>query len=181
MPAPDSHVQILRKMIGDVGATGHFSQTELEAYLTRRGFRAVALLLSYVPPVRPNDTTYYTNLGNWNDAAVVKYLDGSAVTFVSEDKTAGVWHTHRNPESLYIDGIAYDLNGAAADALDDWSAYYATAYNVTLPGGGQFTRSQITSQLAERAASFRAKSWGNSVLLQRDDELNAVQEPPPWL
>lgn len=176
----DRHVASLRKMIGDTDT--YFSTAELEAYLSRRGFRAVALLLSYVPPIRPDTTTYYTNLGNWSDSTVVRYLDNSAVTFVSQDLVSGVFITARNPESLYLDGVAYDLNGAAADALDDWSAYYATAYSIMLPGGGQFTRSQITQQLAERADSFRKKQWANSVLLQRDDELNTtVENNQPWL
>jgi len=67
-----------------------------------------------------------------------------------------------------ISGLAYDLNGAAADVLTDWAAAVKDGYDVTLDGQSM-SRSQRHSQLLEQAEAFRARSPIGSVRMRRRD------------
>jgi hypothetical protein len=67
-----------------------------------------------------------------------------------------------------ISGLAYDLNGAAADVLTDWAASVKGGYDVTIDGQA-LRRSQRHAQLLAQAEAFRSKAVIGSVRLTRSD------------
>ncbi len=70
---------------------------------------------------------------------------------------------------LFLTGLAYDLNRAAADVLTDWAAAVKGGYDVTVDGQ-QMTRSQRHSQLLEQAKAFRNRAVVGTVRLRRGDQ-----------
>lgn len=69
---------------------------------------------------------------------------------------------------LYLTGLAYDLNAAAADVLTDWAAAVKEGYDVTVDGQ-QMSRSQRHRQLLEQARTFRSQAVAGPVQLRRAD------------
>ncbi|HSC20598.1 MAG TPA: hypothetical protein VLC07_02620 [Solirubrobacterales bacterium] len=77
--------------------------------------------------------------------------------------------TDQSTYFLYLTGLAYDLNGAAADVLTDWAAAVKGGYDVTVDGQ-QMTRSQRHTQLLEQAKAFRSRAIVGSVRMRRGDQ-----------
>lgn len=67
-----------------------------------------------------------------------------------------------------MSGIAYDLNGAAADVLTDWASAVKLGYDITAEGES-LTRSQRHAQLLEQAQAFRSRAVIGSISLTRSD------------
>lgn len=72
---------------------------------------------------------------------------------------------------LFLAGLAYDLNGAAADVLTAWAAAVKGGYDVTVDGQ-QMTRSQRHTQLLEQAKAFRNRAIIGGVRMRRGDQLS---------
>jgi hypothetical protein len=67
-----------------------------------------------------------------------------------------------------LTGLAYDLNGAAADVLTAWAAAVQQGYDVTIDGQ-QMRRSQRHEQLLKQAETYRARAVVGTVKLHRTD------------
>lgn len=102
-------------------------------------------------------------------SAAVFDFDGKSVAGVTVYPDGRLeFDTDQTSKALMLTGIAYDLNGAAADVLTDWAAAVKGGYDVTVDGQSM-KRSQRHSQLLAQAETFRAKAVIASVSMHRSD------------
>jgi hypothetical protein len=73
-------------------------------------------------------------------------------------------------DPLFVDGRSYDLAGAAADALEEWAARLARAYDVS-SDGQSLARSQQARALLAAAQQFRTQQRPRTGVLQRPEDL----------
>lgn len=109
---------------------------------------------------------YSATLGAWDSGWVtVPVLPGTVTT----DLLAGRWNvsnpdlTWVPPDSVRVQGVIYDLYGAAADALA--RDVTSTVVSFTTTGGESIT----TAPVGDLVADYRARSWAGSVVLDRGD------------
>lgn len=103
------------------------------------------------------------------ETVTVVEVNGAAIEGVTAHRDGRLeFATDQSFHVPLITGLAYDLNGAAADVLTDWAAAVKDGYDVTLDGQSM-TRSQRHSQLLKQAEAFRARSPIGSVRMRRRD------------
>jgi len=160
----------LRRMIGDDGDT--FSDDELDAILDRWAETLVNLPLQPIwEGVGASRTArrWRLPLPAWEADAVVH--DGSVpVSLRVSDWVAGWVEVDPRTAPLYVNGRSYDLAGAAADALEEWAARLARAYDVS-SDGQSLARSQQARALLTAAQQFRAQQRPRTGVLQRPEDL----------
>lgn len=149
----------LRKLINDPAGTDEvFTDDDLQGFLDGGRVDVFGELLSSVPELVNGTTLYRAHLsqqGMWeSDVALV---DGSGVTLTptTSDCMVGRWDfTAGQAPPVRVTGKYYDLNDAAATALEAWAAREALAYDFSADGAS-YRRSQKAENLRALAATFR--------------------------
>lgn len=101
--------------------------------------------------------------------AAVFALNGAAVSGVTIHGDGRLaFDADQSQQSLLLTGLAYDLNAAAADVLEQRAAGLAEGYDITVDGQ-TMKRSQRHAQLLEQAKAYRSKAVIKTVRLTRSD------------
>lgn len=159
----------------EIAGTAYWTDGQLQAVLDRRVSQR---LLD--APVEKQATTSET--GQWQSldgqVQVAGTLDAEqarvtsfgalvpGVTICGDGRLT--FETDQLSSPLFLTGLVYDLNAAAADVLTDWAAAVKGGYDVTVDGQ-QMKRSQRHSQLLTQAEAFARKAVAGSVRLRRSD------------
>jgi hypothetical protein len=182
-PVPDNLVDELRRMVAvevdqyKIAGTTYWSHQQLQRVLDRHV--SGQFLQTPVERVRTLDEDNRWVVLN-GEVAVSGALDPESAkvtdsagrlvegaTFHSDGRIE--FASDQSTYFLYLTGLAYDLNGAAADVLTDWAAAVKGGYDVTIDGQ-QMTRSQRHAQLLDQAKAFRSRAIVGSVRMRRGDQ-----------
>ena len=155
----------LRVLLGDT--ENGYTDEELRQYLDERQRAAdgFARLLGWTQGATVG-AVYAATLGGWDAGYVfTPALPGT----VTGDLLAGRWTvsnpdtTWVPPDSVRVQGVIYDVYGAAADALARDISSRVVSFTTT--GGESLT----TGTVGDLVADYRARSWAGSVVLDRGD------------
>lgn len=163
----------LRAKINDPAGSGQaLSDQELQDLLDGRRRDFAMLGLEAVPAYPGGVLTYLefaAEWSDWEDGVVLRDSSLAPVTPETSDLVAGRWtFAAEPPYPIYLTGRTYDLNGAAADALEQLAAAKATAFDFS-SGGQTFQRSQQATALAAQAERYRRMARPQSGTLVRED------------
>jgi hypothetical protein len=161
-----------------IGSTAYWTDDQLEGVLANH----VAEQLLQVPVVEVVTRSEANQLQAMNahvtfpgtldiETATVTDSAGAAVegvTFHADGRLDFASDQIGRP--LYLTGLVYDLNAAAADVLTDWASAVKGGYDVTVDGQ-QLKRSQRHAQLLAQAEEFKRKRVIRSVRMRRGDQL----------
>jgi hypothetical protein len=166
-------IERVRRMIGDPASDARiFSDEEIQDRLDERRIRIVSELLEEVPELSTTGwvhKTYTANRGAWEGSPALVDGDGAALTPSTSDLINGVWiFTADTDPPVRITGYLYDLNGSAADLLDDWAAKHKLEYEFTTDGQ-EFREQQKFQQLGTLAAKYRRRQWPRVMRMSRRD------------
>lgn len=160
-----------------VGGTAYWTDDQLKAVLDRHV--SEQLLQAPVERVRTLDETNRWVVLN-GTVAISGALD-TETAHINDSAGRSLEGTTIHPDGriefaedqiryfLYLTGLAYDLNCAAADVLTDWAAAVKAGYDVVVDGQ-QMSRSQRHAQLLKQAETFRNKAVVGSVRVRRGDQ-----------
>lgn len=99
--------------------------------------------------------THYSRYQHWETDATLADGNGETLTPSASAPMGGRWtFTSGQPPPVYATGRVYDLNAAAADALDVWAAQMSGQYDFSADGA-TFKRGQLAGSLRGQAANFR--------------------------
>ncbi len=73
-----------------------------------------------------------------------------------------------NYQVLYLQGMAYDINAAAADGWERIAARHVDEFDLSADGSS-LKRSQVYEQATAQAAKYRSKAWAVPVSVDRAD------------
>lgn len=166
-------IRRLRLMIGDpAGAGEQFSSEELQSYLDRGRVEVRYAPLHAEPTFLPGGLVeyrdYFSGDADWEASLTLldaSYADVTSLLIPADAETNNpggkladlgkfVFSAHQAPP-VFILGAHYDLNGAAADALDAWVA--AEKDSIDFSSDGQsFHRSQRVATRERLAKKYRA-------------------------
>ncbi len=159
MTALISHIRLL---ISDpAGVSEIFSDDELCAFADARRTDVLYQPLSPLPSIAPGGAVSYLTWaadgGPWETTG--QLLDGSynVLTPTTSDWIGGRWTFATTQSAVRILGARYDLNAAAADAVDAWIAKVALQYDFAVDGG-DYKRSQMRAGLEALRNRLRAQS-----------------------
>lgn len=155
----------LRTLLGS-SETG-FTNDQLRQYLDEnaRGADGYARLLGWTSSATVS-AVYAAPLGGWDDGWTATPAFPGTVT---PDLVAGRWtitgadSTWTPPETVRVQGVIYDVYGAAADALTRDATDRVVSFTTS---GGETIRTADSSQLV---TEYRSRSWAASVVLDRGD------------
>lgn len=158
----------LRRLVGDpAGASQSFSDDELQEALDSHRREARYARLTEVESIASSGTVtskdFEAGVGNWESGA---QLTDSGFNVLSSGITAdlltGRWTFAAEPKwPLHVTGWYYDLQGAAADVLDEWAAKEKLSFDFSADGQS-FKRSQKAERLLALAAECRKQAWAGS-------------------
>lgn len=151
-----------RALISDPAGAGQvFGDQEVQDALD--GHRTVAryTMLSPDPTQSAGGVSYleyHADVGDWEAGTQLVSASYSALAPSVSDYQGGRWtFAASTPPSVYILGQTYDINGAAADLLEQRAVRLAGEFDVTIEGEGTYRRSQPPEQLQALARSLRKR------------------------
>jgi hypothetical protein len=168
-------IALLRRAIGDAaGASQVFSDDELQAFLDARRFETRGLRLREEGTLVGGLISYYdfySAYGDWESDGVLFQPDGTTVTPDTSEWLVGHWQfsAAQTVLPLSIRGKFYDVNAAAADALEAWAGKVALDFDFSTQGES-FSRSQKQSQLLALARQYRARQLLGVAEVRRSDQ-----------
>jgi hypothetical protein len=154
-----------------------WSDAELEAKLLQRiSARLVQARIELIPTIGElggmvflNGEVRFEGTLDVEEASVVSFWGGPINGDFTVSPNGFVEFTESQiSTSPLLSGIAYDLNGAAADVLTDWASAVKLGYDITTDAQ-TLTRSQRHAQILEQAENFRKRATIGSVQLVRRD------------
>lgn len=164
----------LRGMIYDpAGASQSLSDDEIQACFDAHR------LDFYQTPMYAQPTTlvggsvayyhYYASVGDWESAPTLQDSDYATLTASGTALDRGVWTfgTSQQPP-VYISGAAYDIYGAAVDALYQLLAKERSAIDFDADGAS-FKRSQRVKHIEGLLKQYGARALVGSVTMTRSD------------
>lgn len=107
--------------------------------------------------VGPTYLTYRSGWTDWGANVVLQNSSYATLTPSAADHARGSWRFATEPAyPVYATGQAYDLFGAAAEALYQWAGKLALAYDFE-SNTQRYTRSQQAAMLLTQARALRAR------------------------
>ena len=164
----------LRGMIYDpAGASQTFSDDQLQVYLDNLRNDLYQSELYAQPTVVAGGSVayyyYYAPYGDWESSPVLEDGNWATVTPSGTALQRGVWTFGSSQQPpVYLTGNAYDLYGAAVEALRAMQAMERNAIDFTADGA-RFDRSQRFAHLESLIISYSAKAQVNFVQMVRTD------------
>lgn len=167
MPVRDSMANLItrvRELIDDAaGADEVFTDQQVQDTLDMRRHRLVREPLAAISSVAVSGITsyleYVSTYGYWEEDVLLQ--DGSFATLTASDSDyrTGKWTfaSNQNPP-VFLTGYAYDIYGAAADMLEQWTAKVKTDYDF-LSSGRTFKRSQQGEGIERLIRMYRNRQW----------------------
>ena len=159
-----------------IGTTAYWIDEQLGALLDKRV--SARYLQAPVERIRTRDSKGIFVIVNGEvevagrldvDTAVVIDNTGSTIAGVTFHPDGRMeFDADQSSRPLFLTGLAYDLNAAAADVLTDWASAVKEGYDVTADGQ-TLTRSQRHKQMLEQAKTFRNRALAGSVRMHRSD------------
>ena len=177
-------IQHLRLMIGDSAAvpTPQFIDDDLQIFLDRH--REVIRYAIMKPEQTPAPFTgiaqyldFYADNQFWESDVTFYRMNFSAIIPDMIDCITG--HISFNISMIppiFIVGKYYDMNGAAADALDAWASAVALQTE-THEGDAQYNLQQKSQALLKMSEIYRKKAWSGVHSIIRND---TFVEGNPW-
>jgi len=168
-------ITLLRRAIGDAaGASQVFSDDELQAFLDARRFETRGLRLREEGTLSGGVVSYYdfySQYENWESDGVLSQPDGTTFTPDTSEWLVGHWRFNAAQTilPLSIRGKFYDVNAAAADALEAWAGKVALDFDFATQGES-FSRSQKQKQLLTLAQQYRARQLVSIAEISRGDQ-----------
>lgn len=170
-----------RRLIGDpAGASEVFSDADIQDSLDRRRRDISRLEMIAVSTVAVGGITsyldYYTDGGHWEQDAVLQdpnfkvlTTSTSPVAITLADYLTGRWTLSASQDPpVIITGKQFDLNGAAADLLEEWLSRVKLEFDF-LSAGRTFKRSQQIDALLSLSERYRRRQWiGYSAMVRTD-------------
>ncbi len=121
---------------------------------------------------------YYSLYHWWEGDVVIQDGHFIVLTPLTSDYVVGHWQFELNVFTqgvvpgqyppLFATGKIYDLNGACADLMDMWAAFYARSFNFSADGRS-FSRGMIAPALMKQAEAFRRKARPRDMQAVRND------------
>lgn len=169
----------LRTLLGSAAAA--YTDDELREYLdsAARPATAFARLIGWTDDASVV-AVYAATLPAWDDGGWVLTpdpTDYSASVSVTSDPLAGRWTVtdtageYPPPSRLRVDGVVYDLFGAAAEVLSTSGESRVVEFTTS---GGESLRTEDSDALIAR---YRSQSWAGSLTVERDDSVGTAA---PW-
>jgi hypothetical protein len=163
----------VRLAIGDPsGAAQTFTDDHLQMFLDARRVLARYWRLEAHPDnalASPQYLLYTSLYQNWESDGKLYTADNVEITPAASDWLNGQWTMATSTlPPVYIVGKVYDVNAAAADALEAWAAALATEFDFSAQGES-FSRSQKSKRLFELAQQFRVRQFPLTVEQARLD------------
>lgn len=164
-------IALVRKMTGDNQV---FSDDELQASLDAWRFQTAGIRLRTEGTLESGTLKYYdffSDYGNWESDGVLFQPDGTVVAPSVSEWLIGHWSfaTAQTVLPLSVRGKFYDVNAAAADALEAWAGKVALEFDFSTQGES-FSRSQKQEQLLALARKYRAKQMVCISEIHRGDQ-----------
>lgn len=170
-------ITLLRARVGDTDTPAQYTDDALEGYLDRNRIvirHEMSLVVLYPGPPRIvngalKSLVYYTEYGPWESDT--KAYDGAyaLLTPASVNYITGVWEFADEPAwPVYVQGAAYDINLAAAEALEDWATALSRDYDFS-SNEQSFSRSQQVKMLRDAARQYRVAGRVQSATKVRID------------
>jgi len=166
-------ITLLRTLINDANAsTQTFTDDELEDMLDAHCQRYDQAEM--IPVETINATTleyeylaYGMRVGYWEGSPVIQDADLATLTPSASDLIRGRWTltTSQDPP-CYITGTAYDIYGAAADAIETMAAKRMLGYD-DLNSRFSRPRSQDIAAMHRVAERYRQMSWPNALTVRQ--------------
>ncbi len=112
---------------------------------------------------------YFTELGGWEDGAVIKQNLSIPVTPSLIEPIAGHFQfaTTTLPP-LYITGSIHDVYHCAADLLERWSASWVMSYTVNVDGQS-LQRGMVAPAMMALAKTYRRQQRAGTISMTRSD------------
>jgi hypothetical protein len=157
---------------------GRFNDQALKAALAARvSDRPIQRPVDRIRTIAAGGTTEVragsVSIAGTLDAEAAVVLDTTGAVLAADEVTVQpdghmAFAEDVSDRSLRLTGLAYDLNGAAADVLTSWAAMVAEDYDVMVDGQSM-KRSQRHAQLLKQAETFRSKALIGTVSMKRHD------------
>lgn len=164
----------LRGMIYDpAGASQLLSDDEIQAHLDAHRMDFYQSSLYAQPTTLAGGSVayyyYYASVGDWESAPTLQNSDYATLTPSGTVLQRGMWTfgTSQQPP-VYITGAAYDIYGAAVDALRILLAKERTTIDFDADGAS-FKRSQRVKHIEGLIATYSARAQVGSVVMVRSD------------
>ena len=164
MVALISHIRLL--IADPSGIDEVFSDDELCTFADARRTDVLYQPLIPLPSIAPGGAvTYLTwtaDSGFWETTGQLLDASYNVLTPATSDWKVGRWTFATSQTSVVINGVRYDLNAAAADAVDAWLAKIALVYDFGADGG-DYKRSQMRAGLEALRNRLRALSTSGGI------------------
>jgi hypothetical protein len=168
-------IALLRRAIGDTaGASQVFGDDELQAFLDARRFETRGMRLREEGTLSGGVVLYYdfySQYENWESGGVLFQPDGTTVAPDTSEWLVGHWQFNaaQTVLPLSIRGKFYDVNAAAADALEAWAGKVSLDFDFSTQGES-FSRSQKQKQLLALSQQYRARQLLSVAEIRRGDQ-----------
>lgn len=170
-------IQRVRLLINDpnpnfTDTVVQFSDLEIQEVMDESRLDVVNGTLTAKPTFSGTSITfldYYSDLGGWEEGAVLKQFLTRTVTPSISEPIVGHWQFAQTTlPPIYVTGALHDVYRSAADLLERWSARWVLRYNVTTDGQSA-QRSQASTALLNLANKYRMKQRAQSIAIMRTD------------
>jgi hypothetical protein len=164
----------LRNLIGDTAGTSQvWSDDDLQDALDAFRIEERYLPLAEQDTIAPGGAVSYliflAPCGDWDEAAQLVDNGYAVLSPATSDFQNGRWTFTTEPAyPVYLTGYTYDLNGAAAQILDQWAAQVKLQFSFS-SGQQRFERQQQHAMLTQQAALCRRKQRPRCVPQIRGD------------
>ena len=119
---------------------------------------------------------YYSDMGGWEDGAVLKQNLSIIVTPSAIEPIAGHFQFAANTfPPVFITGKLFDRYRAAADLLERLAAQWVLSYSMTVDGQS-LQRNQATRSILLLVKEYRRKQRPRAITVKRSDFAGSVGE-----
>lgn len=168
----------LRQAVGDLDEPRFYTDDQLQAFLdmNRLVDQSDDGYLRRLTPLSPavvsgalRYTRFRSEAGYWEDGLSLYDSSLQELTPDETDLISGLFVFASEPSMpVYIQGNSYDVDSAAAQALEEWASALARDYDFA-SSGQDFKRSQQVKHLREAAAGFRRRAPVRAAEKRRGD------------
>jgi hypothetical protein len=188
-----SLLSTLRGLIND-GGTAVFTDDALQRHLDNHRYDIRHEPLTPLPTwTGGGSVSYYDYRSRYGDyettqagTAIFVIEDGvgtnvGTAAWANVDYQLGIitFTTDYAGTALYLSGRSYDMYGAAADVLDDWSQKVALEFDFS-SDQQSFTRSQKQAMLKTAAEGYRRKAKPRTAKITRGDIAGSGEKARRW-
>jgi hypothetical protein len=174
----------VRRMIGDPGAmcTPYWTDDQIQDELDKNREDFSELELTPMEQVNPVNRyirwyAFYANWGMWEADYQLQDHSWQWIRADQADLLLGRWFFKTSQFlPVFVTGKSYDVNSAAANLLDAWSASFMTAYDVSTDLQ-RFSRSQIFKNMQCLACIYRRQGRISEIRTYRSDSASAGYSP----